>query len=86
MLQMKQFVKQLSKWDMFIKRSPFMLLSENVPNVKEKRKNWTENISNYDAEKMVFVDKSEVNINMTRIYGRSLSATRCVDTPTNITI
>ena len=59
--------------------------------MKEKRKNWTENLLNYDAEKMVFVDESGVNINMTRIYGRSLSGTRCVDktslkTPTNTTI
>lgn len=68
-----------------------MLLSENVPDVREKRKNWTENSSNYDAKKMVFVDESGVNINMTRIYGRSLGGTRCVDktplnTPTNTTI
>lgn len=68
-----------------------MLLSENVPDVKEKRKNWTKNLSNYDVEKMVFVDESGVNINMTRIYGRSLRGTRCVDktplnTPTNTTI
>lgn len=68
-----------------------MLLKESVPDVKEKRKNWTENLLNYDAEKMVFVDESGVNINMTRIYGRSLGGTRCVDktplnTPTNTTI
>ena len=49
-----------------------MLLSENVPDVKEKRKNWVKNLLNYDAEKMVFVDESGVNINMTRIYGRSI--------------
>ena len=68
-----------------------MLLKESVPDVKEKRKNGTENLLNYDAEKMVFVDESGVNINMTRIYGRSLGGTRCVDktplnTPTNTTI
>ena len=68
-----------------------MLLNENVPDVKEKRKNWTKNLLNYNAEKIVFVDESGVNINMTRIYGRSLSGTRCVDktslkTPTNTTI
>ena len=28
---------------------------------------------------MVFIDKSEVNINMTRIYGRSLDGTRCMN-------
>ena len=40
---------------------------------------------------MVFVDKSGVNSNMTRIYGRSLGGTCCVgktpfNTPTNTTI
>ena len=64
-----------------------MLLNENVPDVKEKRKNWTKNLLNYDAEKIVFVDESGVNINMTRIYGRSLGGTHCVDkTPLNIPI
>ena len=68
-----------------------MLLSENVPDVKEKRKNWVKNLLNYDAEKMVFVDESGVNIDMTRIYGRSIGGTRCVDktplnTPINTTI
>ena len=28
---------------------------------------------------MVFIDKSEVNINLTRIYGRSLDGTRCMN-------
>ena len=59
--------------------------------MKEKRKNWTKNLLNYNAEKIAFVDESGVNINMTRIYGRSLGGTRCVDktplnTPINTTI
>ena len=76
---------------MSIKRNFFILLNENVPDVKEKRKNWTKNLLNYNAEKIAFVDESGVNINMTRIYGRSLGGTRCVDktplnTPINTTI
>ena len=56
-----------------------------------REKNWTENLLNYNAEKMVFIDESGVNINMTKIYGRSLCGTRCVDktplnTPINTTI
>ena len=66
-----------------------MLLKESVPDMREK--NWTENLLNYNAEKMVFIDESGVNINMTKIYGRSLCGTRCVDktplnTPINTTI
>jgi len=44
----------------------------NVPDVKDKRKNWTESITDYDKEKLVFLDESGVNTNMTRIYGCSL--------------
>lgn len=63
----------------------------NAPDVSAKRKKWTENLSNYDIEKLVFLDESGVNTNMTRIYGRALGGTRSVDkaplnTPTNTTI
>lgn len=76
---------------MFIRKNLFTLRSVNVPDVRSKRKNWVENLPNYDKEKLVFLDESGVNINMTRIYGRSLGGTRSVDkaplnTPTNTTI
>ena len=63
----------------------------NVPDVRDKRKNRTENISDYDKEKLVFLDESGVNTNMTRIYGRALGGARSVDkaplnTPLNTTI
>lgn len=63
----------------------------NAPDVSAKRKKWTENLSNYDIERLVFLDESGVNTNMTRIYGRALGGTRSVDkaplnTPTNTTI
>lgn len=63
----------------------------NAPDVKAKRKTWIEILAKYDKEKLVFLDESGVNINMTRIYGRSLGGTRSVDkaplnTPSNTTI
>lgn len=63
----------------------------NAPDVREKRKKWIENLPNYDVEKLVFLDESGVNTNMTRIYGRALGGARSVDkaplnTPSNTTI
>ena len=72
---------------MFIRKNLYTLLSVNVPDVRDKRKNWTENISDYDKEKLVFLDESGVNTNMTRIYGRALRGARSVDkAPLNTTI
>ena len=76
---------------MFIRKNLYTLLSVNVPDVRDKRENWTESISNYDKERIVFLDESGVNTNMTRIYGRSLGGARSVDkaplnTPVNTTI
>ena len=72
---------------MFIRKNLYTLLSVNVPDVRDKRKNWTENISDYDKEKLVFLDESGVNTNMTRIYGRALGGARSVDkAPLNTTI
>jgi len=56
-----------------------MLLSVSVPDVKAKRKQWTENISNYNQENLVFVDESRINTDMTRLYGRSAKGKRSVD-------
>ena len=68
-----------------------MLRSVNAPDVKNKRKICLENLHNYAKEKLVFIDESGVNTNMTRIYGRSIGGTRSVDktplnTPANTTI
>lgn len=76
---------------MFIRKNLFTLLSVNVPDVRDKRKSWTENLAAYAKEKLVFLDESGVNTNMTRIYGRSLGGNRSVDkaplnTPVNTTI
>ena len=63
----------------------------NVPDVIWKRKNWTENLSRYDKNNLVFIDESGVNTDLTRIYGRAAGGTRYVDkvplnTPKNTTI
>ena len=64
---------------------------EVVPDVREKRNEWEKKISQTDADKLVFLDESGVNINMTRHYGRAVGKKRAVDntpenTPTNTTI
>lgn len=63
----------------------------NAPDVDAKRKNWTKNLSEYDKDKLVFLDESGVNTNLTRIYGRAAGGNRCIDsaplnTPKNTTI
>ena len=76
---------------MFIRKNPFIHWSVNAPDVEDKRKIWRENLPNFEKEKLIFLDESGVNTNMTRIYGRSVGSTRSVDkaplnTPTNTTI
>ncbi len=57
----------------------------NAPDVAEKRQKWAETISQYPPEKLVFLDESGINTNMTRIYGRALCGARAVDkAPLNI--
>ena len=63
----------------------------NVPDVAEQRKEWSKTISEFDENSLVYLDESGVNTDMTRIYGRSLGGTRCIDhaplnTPKNTTI
>jgi transposase len=63
----------------------------NAPDVVQQRNEWTKSLPELDKNKLVFLDESGVNTNLTRIYGRSLGGTRCVDnaplsTPKNTTI
>ncbi len=51
----------------------------NAPNVIIQRKEWINNLPKLDKNKFVFLDESGVNIDMTRIYGRSFGGSRCVD-------
>ena len=62
-----------------------------VSDVQERRKCWVASIAGCKAENLVFLDESDVNINMTRLYGRALSNERAVDhtplnTPTTTTV
>ena len=63
----------------------------NAPDVDQKRIDWQGKIGDLDAEKLVFLDESGVNIDMTRHYGRAKGKERAADktpenTPTNTTI
>ncbi len=67
------------------------LQSVSAPDVVEQRNEWIKALHELDKNKLVFLDESGVNTGFTRIYGRSLGGTRCVDnaplnTPKNTTI
>ncbi len=64
---------------MYIRKNLCMLLSVNVPDVTEKREVWAEQLPDYDKNNLVFLDESGINIDLTRIYGRSAGGNRCVD-------
>ena len=62
-----------------------------APDVVQKRADWENKLQELDPNKMVFLDESGVNIDMTRHYGRAPHKERAVDhtpenTPTNTTI
>ena len=62
-----------------------------VPAVVQKRNDWVRMISEADSDKLVFLDESGVNTDMTRHYGRAVGKERVVDhapenTPTSTTI
>ena len=68
-----------------------MQRSVNAPDVVQKRNEWVQMISKADPDKLVFLDESGVNTDMTRHYGRAVGKERAVDnapenTPTNTTI
>ena len=63
----------------------------NAPDVVQKRNEWVQMISEADSDKLVFLDESGVNTDMTRHYGRAVGKERAVDnapenTATNTTI
>ncbi len=64
---------------MYIRRNLCTHLSVNVPDVTEKRETRTEHLLNYNKNNLVFLDESGINIDLTRIYGRSAGGSRCVD-------
>ena len=50
-----------------------------MSDVQEKRKVWKESIKPEIAERLVFLDESGVNTDLTRLYGRVSSSQRAVD-------
>ena len=63
----------------------------NVPGVIYERKNCMVHLPGYDKNKLVFIDESGVNTDLTRIYGRAIDGKRCdgkvpLNTPQNTTI
>jgi transposase len=58
--------------------------NRSVPDVTGKREEWKLKAAALDCKKLVFLDESGVNINLTRRYGRSQGGCRVVDkTPLN---
>ena len=51
----------------------------NAPDVVQKRNEWVQTISKSDSDKLVFLDESGVNTDMTRHYGRAVGKERAVD-------
>jgi len=72
------------RWGILSKRNPFTPPSGNAPDVQEKRAKWKQIITPEQLDRLVFLDESGINTNLTRRYGRSLSLERVVDhTPLN---
>ena len=76
---------------MFTKRSPFTQQSGSVFDVVAAREAWSEMITQCEADKLVFLDESGVNTDLSRRYGRAIGGERSVDktplnTPANTTI
>ena len=68
-----------------------MLPNRSVPDVKEKREQWGGFAAEQERGKLVFLDESGINTDMTRRYGRAVGKTRVTDhvpcsTPKNTTI
>lgn len=49
------------------------------PDIKLQREKWRETIKTLDVSKLVFLDESGVNINLTRRYGRAIGKERVYD-------
>ena len=76
---------------MSTRKSPFTQQSVSAFDVVTARADWSEMIKQCEADKLVFLDESGVNTDMSRRYGRAIGGERSVDkaplnTPTNTTI
>ena len=76
---------------MSTRKSPFTQQSVSAFDVVTARADWSEMIKRCEADKLVFLDESGVNTDMSRRYGRAIGGERSVDkaplnTPANTTI
>lgn len=75
----------------FLKKKAVHASEQRRDDVMEKRKNWNEKQPELAAERLVFIDESGVNIDLTRRYGRAAGKARVHDyaplnTPKNTTL
>ncbi|MBD5094840.1 MAG: IS630 family transposase [Subdoligranulum sp.] len=78
-------------WDMSTRRSLFTRQSGIEFDVVAAREAWRKMIAQCEAGKLVFLDESGINTNLSRRYGRAVGGERSVDktplnTPANTTI
>ena len=68
-----------------------MLLNRSVPDIQTKRTQWRELEQIREKDRLVFLDESGVNIDLSRRYGRSIGQKRVIgsvplSTPQRLTI
>ena len=63
----------------FTRKKSLYAVERDRPEVKEERELWKECRSHFDPDQLVFIDESGVNIDMTRLYGRSIGNVRISD-------
>ena len=61
------------------KKKSIYAAERDKPEVQAKLAEWKEQMLNFNPDKLVFIDESGVNIDMTRLYGRSIGNTRIKD-------
>ena len=67
------------------KKKSLYAVERDKPEVKAVRKEWKDAIEYFNPDQLVFIDESGVNIDMTRLYGRSVGNVR-INTPKRTSI
>jgi len=87
----KMTQEQLNAMEELVKQHPDLIQKKMIhaceqkrPDVVQQRKKWSKRESTFNSRKLVFLDESGLNINMTRLYGRAKRKERVHDyTPLN---
>lgn len=61
------------------KKKSLYAAERDNPEVQAKREEWMKTMKYFNPNQLVFIDESGVNIDMTRLYGRSIGNTRIKD-------